>query len=183
MMTWPGGDCSPSRKLLLAAQGTYPWRRHSGSSMPATRLAAFATSSLAHCRPAAADAELCRLTVGDYQRGRIVVRQSKSGRPRDVRLTREGRTFFAALTSGRPANEFMFRRGDAGGWGPSHQARRMVEACKIAKIVPGISFHALRHSYASLAIMNGTPLLVVAENLGHADMRMVERHYGHLTEF
>jgi hypothetical protein len=25
------------------------------------------------------------------------------------------------------------------------------------------------------------PLLVVARNLGHADTRMVERHYGHLA--
>ena len=29
--------------------------------------------------------------------------------------------------------------------------------------------------------MNGTPLLVVARNLGHANTVMVERHYGHLT--
>jgi hypothetical protein len=29
--------------------------------------------------------------------------------------------------------------------------------------------------------MSGVPLLVVANNLGHADTRMVERHYGHLA--
>jgi integrase len=29
--------------------------------------------------------------------------------------------------------------------------------------------------------MNGVPLLVVAKNLGHADTRMVETHYGHLA--
>jgi hypothetical protein len=29
--------------------------------------------------------------------------------------------------------------------------------------------------------MNRVPLLVVAKNLGHADTRMVERHYGHLA--
>ena len=29
--------------------------------------------------------------------------------------------------------------------------------------------------------MNGVPLLVVAKNLGHADTRMVESHYGHLA--
>jgi len=29
--------------------------------------------------------------------------------------------------------------------------------------------------------MNGVPMVVVAQNLGHADTRMVERHYGHLT--
>jgi integrase len=30
--------------------------------------------------------------------------------------------------------------------------------------------------------MAGAPLMVVAENLGHADTRMVERHYGHLAQ-
>ncbi len=29
--------------------------------------------------------------------------------------------------------------------------------------------------------MAGVPLQVVAQNLGHADTRMVEKHYGHLT--
>jgi integrase len=49
---------------------------------------------------------------------------------------------------------------------------------------PGSSrfgFHQLRHTWASLAIMAGVPLLVVARNLGHTDTRKVERHYGHLA--
>ena len=29
--------------------------------------------------------------------------------------------------------------------------------------------------------MNGMPLMVVARNLGHADTRTVEKHYGHLA--
>jgi hypothetical protein len=29
--------------------------------------------------------------------------------------------------------------------------------------------------------MNGVPLMVVAKNLGHADTRIVEKHYGHLA--
>jgi len=29
--------------------------------------------------------------------------------------------------------------------------------------------------------MNGAPLLVIARNLGHADGRMVEKHYGHMA--
>ena len=39
----------------------------------------------------------------------------------------------------------------------------------------------MRHTWASLAVMNGTPLMVVAKNLGHSDTRMVEKHYGHLA--
>jgi integrase len=57
----------------------------------------------------------------------------------------------------------------------------MREACAHGKIKPGVSFHALRHTWASLAAMNGVPLMVVAKNLGHVDTRMVEKHYGHLA--
>ena len=32
-----------------------------------------------------------------------------------------------------------------------------------------------------MATMHGVPLMVVAKNLGHADTRMVEKHYGHLA--
>jgi len=57
----------------------------------------------------------------------------------------------------------------------------MQEACEHAKIKPRVSFHVLRHTWASLAVMNGMPLMVVAKNLGHVDTRMVEKHYGHLA--
>ena len=30
-------------------------------------------------------------------------------------------------------------------------------------------------------VMDAVPLIVVARNLGHADTRMVEKHYGHLA--
>ena len=43
------------------------------------------------------------------------------------------------------------------------------------------SFHALRHTWASHRVMAGAPLMVVAHALGHADTRMVEKHYGHLA--
>ena len=46
--------------------------------------------------------------------------------------------------------------------------------------VPRLSFTA---AYVDqLSVMAGAPLLVVAQNLGHADTRMVERHYGHLAQ-
>ena len=75
----------------------------------------------------------------------------------------------------------MFCHSDGGAWQKSEQARPMAEACTRAKIKPAISFHILRHTWASHAVMNGVPLLVVAKNLGHADTRMVEKHYGHLA--
>ena len=57
----------------------------------------------------------------------------------------------------------------------------MIEACAAASIKPPIGFHGLRHTWASLAVMAGVPLMVVGRNLGHADTRMVEKHYGHMA--
>jgi integrase len=125
--------------------------------------------------------ELCRLRVKDFAHGKIAIHKSKTGKTRDVRLTEEGQAFFASLTVGRDGEEFMLMNHRLGrGWHKSEQARPMREACRHAKIKP-VGIHALRHTYASLSIMNGVPMLVVARNLGHRDTRMIEHHYGHLT--
>src|SRR5207244_221808 len=123
--------------------------------------------------------ELCELRVSDFARGLLTVRRSKSGKARDVRLTDEGVAFFKAICAGRRAEEPMFARGDDQPWAKSLQGRPMTAACRAAGLAP-IGFHQLRHTWASLAVMGGVPLLVVARNLGHSDTRMVERHYGHL---
>jgi integrase len=127
--------------------------------------------------------ELIRLQVHDFNQdaGTIAVRQSKSGKARHIVLTEEGATLFKQLSAGRSGHELMLRRGNGEPLRASHQNRPMIEACERAKIKPRISFHGLRHTWASLAVMNGVPILVVAKNLGHADTRMVEKHYGHLA--
>jgi integrase len=127
--------------------------------------------------------ELCALTVSDFNpdSGTIAVRQSKSGKPRHIVLTDDGTEFFRVLTTGRPGSEFMFVKDVGDAWLRSHQAEPMKQANKNAKIAPPINFHGLRHTWASHAVMNGVPMLVVAKNLGHSDTRMVEKHYGHLA--
>jgi integrase len=127
--------------------------------------------------------ELIRLQVRDFNpdAGTLAVRKSKTGKPRHVVLTDEGDELFAAMTAARAGTDLILRRADGKPWGASHQARPMREACERAKIKPHISFHGLRHTWASHAVMGGMPLMVVARNLGHADTRMVEKHYGHLA--
>ncbi len=126
--------------------------------------------------------ELCALRVRDFHRGKVAIHRSKSGKPRDIVLTDEGTKFFEQLTAGRDAADLLFQQPGGGPWAKSAQSRPMREACKRAKIAPAIGFHQLRHTWASHAVMNGTPLMVVARNLGHASTAMVERHYGHLAE-
>jgi integrase len=154
--------------------------------------------------------ELCKLEVSDFNpdAGAINIRRSKSGKARHVVLSDEGVAFFAQLTAGRPGNEPMLRNAgrvaralerererlgregklpppakvdDTGVWRDAEQGRAMREANERARIAPPISFHGLRHTWASLAAMAGVPLMVIAKNLGHTDTRMVEKHYGHLA--
>jgi integrase len=127
--------------------------------------------------------ELTRLEVADFNpdTGTVAIRQSKSGRVRHVVLTSEGMPFFLQICTGRTGSAPVFEKPGGGPWGNSHQWRPMAEACARAKITPVIGFHGLRHTWASLAVMAGVPLMVVAKNLGHADTKMVEKHYGHLA--
>jgi integrase len=96
-------------------------------------------------------------------------------------LTDQGARFFREACAGKTGADPIFTKADGSTWAKSHQARPMREACARAKIKPAVGFHQLRHTWASHAVMNGVPLLVVAKNLGHSDTRMVERHYGHLA--
>ncbi|QFY42686.1 site-specific integrase [Candidatus Methylospira mobilis] len=126
--------------------------------------------------------ELTKLKVSDFNEsnGSIHIRISKGGKSRHVPLTGEGVEWFAEWTAGKAGNALVFTRPDGDAWGRSHQTRPMQEASDRAIIVPAVSFHILRHAYASLLVSTGVPLQVVADALGHADIRMTQRHYGHL---
>ena len=126
--------------------------------------------------------ELTSNIVSDFNpdSGTLLISQSKSNKSRQIILTNEGVKLFKTLVLGKSGDEYIFTKNGLP-WTKSLQTRPMKQACVNAKIDPEISFHGLRHTYASLAIMNGVPLFVIAKNLGHRDTRMVEKHYGHLA--
>jgi integrase len=128
--------------------------------------------------------ELCLADVRDFNAdsASLLVRESKGGKPRWIPLDDEAADFLAGITAWRSPSEALFTRADGGRWGKSHQRRPLLEACKAARIEPAIGFHILRHTWASLRIMAGLPLMVAAQVLGHSDTRMVEKHYGHLAQ-
>lgn len=126
--------------------------------------------------------ELIRLQCADFhpEAGTALARETKSDKARHIPLTDEGQRFFERVTAGRRGGEVIFLRDDGEPWGKSHQARPLKTACEAARIAPAISFHDLRHTYASLLAMKGVPEHVIAEALGHSDTRMTHRHYAHL---
>lgn len=46
--------------------------------------------------------------------------------------------------------------------------------------LPDVHIHSLRHTYASLMIAEGTPLVVVSHNLGHAQVSTTSNIYSHV---
>lgn len=127
--------------------------------------------------------ELAAMRVGDFDSaaGTVHIPRSKSGKARHIFLTEEGWKFFAGAVAKKRTSDLVFSRQNGGAWGSSHQIRHMREACQRAGIEPPISFHILRHTYASRLAMRGVPLNVIADQLGHSDTRMTEKHYAHLA--
>jgi integrase len=154
--------------------------------------------------------ELAGVRTADFNAdaGVITIRESKAGKPRHVVLTVEGQRLFAGLTAAKLGDDLIFRNegriqraleresdrlkrdgkssdgakiNDTGEWRAAEQVRLMAEACQRAKIKPAISFHVLRHTHGSMLAMRGVPMAVIAEQLGHADTRMTEKHYAHLA--
>jgi integrase len=127
--------------------------------------------------------ELVAMRAADFDRdnGTLHIPESKSGKPRHVVLASEGRQFFEDATTGKAASAVVFLRSDGREWKPTDQIRPLKAACHAARISPAVSFHILRHTYASRLARAGVPMAVIAAQLGHADLRMTTRHYAHLS--
>jgi len=127
--------------------------------------------------------ELIALSVMhfDADAGVLQVHEAKTGKVRNVPLTDEGVSFFTEQTAGRDGSDSIFRHDSGRSWRKSEQSRPMKAACKAAKIDPPASFHVLRHTYGSLLARRGVPLQIISAAMGHADTRMTQRHYAHLS--
>lgn len=135
--------------------------------------------------------ELIKLEMKDFDpdSGTVYIgpHVSKTGKPRRVVLTAEGRSFFEGVTAGRRGSELILHRDDVKrrkrtetgtAWGRSDQNRPLDAACKAAKIERA-TFHELRHTAASTWINAGMSLGDVAEQLGDSE-QTTKKHYIHL---
>jgi integrase len=126
--------------------------------------------------------ELAQMKVEDFNlRGRsLYIPTSKSGKARTITLTEEGVQFFSERCRGRSHRDLILTKPRGTPWKPGNQRNYFKAACKAAGI-EGATFHCLRHTYASRLVMKGFPFAAIAAQLGHADTKMIEKHYGHLA--
>ena len=136
--------------------------------------------------------ELASIRAEDFNptSGTVWIEPGKTGKGRHVILTEEAQAFFHALTAGLKPSDLAFTHEAFDGrtwkearvqrgWKKTEHDRPMKVACKAAGLEP-LGFHTLRHTYASSLLNRGVTLTTLADQLGHADTRMVQRVYGHL---
>lgn len=117
----------------------------------------------------------------DFESRTAVFRVTKSGKRQSVKLTIQACKFLRDQTEGKSRTDYVFVKNSGKRWRPSDQARRIADACARAAIRPPITFHELRDTFASHLVMGGVPILTVSQLLGHADVRVTQKHYAHLA--
>lgn len=187
-MSWENGDVESDRS----------WRRlrrvpHADTPRHFFLTRAQAKRLIASCRPDLAllvqgalysgcrVSELARLKardVGGHAFG-IYIEPMKNYRGRYVILPNEGMTFFLDQIEALEDEELVFRMLSGRSWSGCHK-HLFKEAVRRADLPESFVFHGLRHTYASQLVQAGTPLAMIAKQLGHANTDTVSRTYGHL---
>ncbi len=115
----------------------------------------------------------------DYNTNLIAVRRSKSGRTYFVPMSGEVEDMLKSMPS---LGEYVFQGPESQGspkWGFYRMPfEKAVKQSGLAE--SGVTFHTLRHTFASDLTMKGNSEKTVAELLGHASTRMTAR-YSHLS--
>jgi integrase/recombinase XerD len=127
--------------------------------------------------------ELAKLKVADVG-GHVFgvfVAPQKSWRSRHVHLTDEGMSFFLDHCENKRDDDLVFTRESGGSWQYGAHKHLFKETVRRASLPSEFVFHGLRHTYASQLVQAGTPLAIVAKQLGHANTDTVSRTYGHLS--
>jgi len=105
----------------------------------------------------------------DMTRGVIRLERTKSGRRREVPMRQAVYDLLAALPEPH-----------AGRLWPDESIRTAFENAVEAAKVGELTFHDLRHSFASWFVMRGGSLQALREILGHRDIKLTLR-YAHLA--
>jgi integrase len=120
----------------------------------------------------------------DLEYGIVTVLDAKNGESRPIFITDQIRAVIDELTPGEPG-ELLFktRFGQPVVW-LSKVFHDIVDGLGLNKGISDrrekVTFHTLRHTFASWSVMSGVPLFVVGKALGHKTTVMTQR-YSHLS--
>lgn len=115
------------------------------------------------------------LEPNDFKGGLVYAKKTKSGEPYEVPVSQELAQYVHAYADGR-----LKIGTDLG--------RRFRRVVKKAGLYTGeghpdnVTFHTLRHTFASRWLQRGVPIYTVSQWLGHSSVGMTESVYAHLSK-
>lgn len=112
----------------------------------------------------------------DLERKAIQVRQSKNGKPRSIPMNEE---IYSLISSLPKISVYVFPSPKTNG--RLNNTKRSFNGAVKQAGIENFTFHDLRHTFATRLADKNVPLSVLAELLGHSDIRMTKR-YAHATE-
>jgi integrase len=127
-----------------------------------------------------------QLRVG-YQMGRDGKRRSlktPAARREVILMESLGRQFAGRRLASRhsAAADLVFTTVTGRGVGHRNLTARGLEAARDRAGLPDVTFHTLRHTFASMLIAQGRDPVFVARQLGHTNPAVTLRVYGHLFD-
>ena len=132
--------------------------------------------------------EASALNWGNVQEGSLTVVNGKGGKSRSVyfgpvtqTLFREFRDFKAGDINGADGADHPVFTGKKGRLSSTQMHRRFKAWSERCGINPKISFHSLRHGYATRLLDEGVALSTVRDLLGHSNISITST-YLHFTE-
>jgi integrase len=118
----------------------------------------------------------------DFESGQILIRETKSGEPRRVPMSRRARWVLSKLAAKNPLAEWVFESRDSKGErAPARDTKTAwARVLRLARI-EDFRFHDLRHTFASHFAMKGGNIYALAKILGHSNPKMTLDRYAHLS--
>ena len=117
----------------------------------------------------------CRDLIASTRK--LVVPPAKRSPGRTVVLSAAGWRFLETLRADRAEDDWLVRRADGRKWTRSTMWGQLYAAAERDGRTRGISFHGLRHTYATRIRDAGMPLQLIARQLGHKWLRTTEHYY------
>ncbi len=120
--------------------------------------------------------EVLNLRVNDlhFDRKTLFIKNAKGGKDRFTFFSDVARKYLKTYLTQYEPRYYLFEGQYGGRYGESSIQKVFDEAKKKAKVLPNVSIHGLRHSFATHLIEKRVPLHVVQELLGHNSIKTTE---------
>lgn len=127
--------------------------------------------------------EVVNLRVADldFERNLLHVKQGKGRKDRVTLLPQKLRDHLLLWVRMRPVSGLVFESERGGGLSIRSPQRVFERACQAAGITKRVTFHSLRHSFATHVLEQGTDIRFIQELLGHSNIKTT-LIYTHVTD-